>query len=236
VERPAALHRRAGVGDDQRDRAQEVIMTSKMPRHLSDREEPTYITDGEWGEIQSRRDQKLTDTFRQHLDECIDNFKVLQYAQKDSRGRAISREDKRKAIRAPASKLLSAVRQMDWDTRSEIFVASWSVTMLHEWWLQAPGDVFELLERLDTNLTTLLEIMQKADKQAEKRKRKKKPGFSPEHFIHLMKKWEVLLRRHGASEAEKDAWVIAKVAARVSGQKIPPSTINRALKAIADAS
>jgi hypothetical protein len=46
----------------------------------------------------------------------------------------------------------------------------------------------------------------------------------------------VLLRRHGASEAEKDAWVIAKVAARVSGQKIPPSTINRALKAIADAS
>jgi hypothetical protein len=197
--------------------------------------EPVYLTDAEWQKIQSRRNPRLTDALRQLLDDRIDSFKSLQYTQKDSRGRAISLDDKRKTLRDPASKLLAAIKQMDWDARSDLFEVSQVVAFPYEEnpCVPVPCDVFELFERLETDLTSLLESIKVADKRSEKRKVKKKPGFNPEYFLSLVRDWDTLLLQHDAGKAtENDVRVIAAVATRIAGQKFKEATIDRALKII----
>jgi hypothetical protein len=197
---------------------------------------PSHLSDREWRAIQRQRDRKLTDALRQHLDDCIDTFKALQYLQRDSRGRAISTAAKLKALYDPAFKLLSALKQMDWDTEMETFKPSSSVTLRHLPWMPAPGDVFELFEMLELNLTTLVEVIQIAEIRSVKTKAKKRTGPNPANFVSLVQKWDALLRRFDEGEAvEKDVWTIAKVAARVTGKEIKPATIKRAVKAIAGA-
>jgi hypothetical protein len=181
---------------------------------------PPALLDTEWERIKKLR-PLVPDQQRERLDLALNGYKLerllVSRLQRVSRGKLRSRSEKLKDLQKPASRLLSALERMDHETLEALAFGS------VDW--DFPSD-------LRAKLSDLLALLKIANENVDKRK----SGPSADAFVQLVQRWDFTLRDYNAGHITRpnygDVAVIAKAAARITGETIGNGTIDRAVSRV----